>query len=134
MSTLPERQPVFNLHVEGCHEFFANGILVHNCLAAPNGAHDDTIDAVVIPLRYMVENRGRGRIRRDLLHLTDEEQEQLRSEDAAAGKTLCEQCVGLGCAACGHSGFVMAAQQDDLRAIFDAACAGREGAELGVSW
>jgi hypothetical protein len=25
---------VYNLHVEDCHEFFANGILVHNCYAA----------------------------------------------------------------------------------------------------
>ena len=25
-------QPVFNLHVQGCHEFYANGVLVHNCL------------------------------------------------------------------------------------------------------
>jgi hypothetical protein len=27
-------EPVFNLHVEGCHEFFANGVLVHNCIWA----------------------------------------------------------------------------------------------------
>ena len=25
------REPVFNLEVDDCHEFFANGILVHNC-------------------------------------------------------------------------------------------------------
>lgn len=24
--------PVYNLHVEGRHEFFANGVLVHNCI------------------------------------------------------------------------------------------------------
>ena len=28
------KQPVFNLKVEGAHEFFAEGILVHNCDAA----------------------------------------------------------------------------------------------------
>jgi phage terminase large subunit-like protein len=27
-------EPVFNLHVEDCHEFFANGVLVHNCIWA----------------------------------------------------------------------------------------------------
>lgn len=107
---------------------------IDELLAAPNGAHDDTIDAVVIPLRYMVENRGRGRIRRDLLGLTPEEQDQLREQDAAAGKTLCENCVGLGCHLCGHSGFVMARQGDDLRAIFDAACVGRGESELDVNW
>lgn len=107
---------------------------IDELLAAPNGAHDDTIDAVVIPLRYMVENRFRGRIRRDLLGITPEEQEQLRADDAASGKALCEKCVGLGCATCGHTGFVALAQQDDLRAVFDAACAGRETAELGVNW
>ena len=28
---LPGRVPVFNLTVEGCPEFFASGVLVHNC-------------------------------------------------------------------------------------------------------
>lgn len=27
-----DERPVYNLHVDGPHEFFANGILVHNCL------------------------------------------------------------------------------------------------------
>ena len=27
-------EPVFNLHVEDQHEFFANGVLVHNCVWA----------------------------------------------------------------------------------------------------
>ena len=26
-----EKQPVYNLTIEDAHEFFANGILVHNC-------------------------------------------------------------------------------------------------------
>lgn len=26
-----QKQPVYNLTVDGCHEYFANGILVHNC-------------------------------------------------------------------------------------------------------
>jgi len=29
-----ERVPVYNLHVDGPHEFYANGILVHNCIWA----------------------------------------------------------------------------------------------------
>jgi hypothetical protein len=31
---LNQSAPVYNLEVEGAHEFFANGILVHNCLDA----------------------------------------------------------------------------------------------------
>ena len=27
-------EPVYNLEVEDAHEFFANGVLVHNCLDA----------------------------------------------------------------------------------------------------
>jgi hypothetical protein len=27
---------VYDLTVEGCHEFFANGVLVHNCMDAAN--------------------------------------------------------------------------------------------------
>lgn len=30
---LLQRRRVYNLHVEGSHEYFANGILVHNCMA-----------------------------------------------------------------------------------------------------
>jgi hypothetical protein len=56
----PQREAVYNLHVEEDPEYFANGILVHNCLVyhAPNlmaytdellsfpaGAHDDLVDA-----------------------------------------------------------------------------------------
>jgi hypothetical protein len=29
-----QRRRVYNLHVEGTHEYFANGILVHNCMSA----------------------------------------------------------------------------------------------------
>jgi phage terminase large subunit-like protein len=28
------RQPVYNLHVDGCHEFIAEGVVVHNCVWA----------------------------------------------------------------------------------------------------
>lgn len=29
-----KEQPVFNIHTHDCHEFFANGVLVHNCVWA----------------------------------------------------------------------------------------------------
>lgn len=41
---LKEKQDVYNLKVEGCEEYFANGILVHNC-AFNAAAHDDQVDA-----------------------------------------------------------------------------------------
>jgi hypothetical protein len=34
VTALPQREPVYNLEVEDTHEFFANGVLVHNCLDA----------------------------------------------------------------------------------------------------
>lgn len=45
---LPGEWLVYNLEVEGCHEFVANGILVHNCAFTGNDkedAHDDQVDA-----------------------------------------------------------------------------------------
>ena len=41
--------PVYNLTVEGTPEFFANGILVHNCswTGAPNEKSPDRLDALV---------------------------------------------------------------------------------------
>lgn len=52
---IPDRRPVFNLTVEGCPEYFANGILVHNCDTArycmayldhgPQPATEDTYSA-----------------------------------------------------------------------------------------
>lgn len=43
--TLPGKHPVYNLEVEGCHEFVANGLLVHNCAFPQEGVHDDMVDA-----------------------------------------------------------------------------------------
>lgn len=37
-------EPVYNLEVTGAHEFFANGVLVHNC-AFPKAKKDDYVDA-----------------------------------------------------------------------------------------
>ncbi len=39
-----ERSDVFNLEVKDCHEYFANGILVHNC-SIPHGDFWDQVDA-----------------------------------------------------------------------------------------
>jgi hypothetical protein len=36
--------PVYNLHVEGCHEFFAGGVLVHNCRVSHVGSFPDLED------------------------------------------------------------------------------------------
>jgi phage terminase large subunit-like protein len=115
-------------------------------MAAPFGAHDDQIDAASHAVRVLWRKMRKGKIRRNLLVVTPEEQAALVERDAADGKQLCEQCVGLGCAACGGSGFVRLAggngvggdwsHENDLQAIFDAAC--RSGsaveAELGVMW
>jgi len=35
-----EKVPVYDLSVEGAHEFFVNGILVHNCIDAARYALD----------------------------------------------------------------------------------------------
>lgn len=44
--TLPGKHSVYNLEVDGCHEYIANGLVVHNC-AFPKGGHDDQVDAAV---------------------------------------------------------------------------------------
>lgn len=42
-------EPVYDLTVEDAHEFFANGVLVHNCVMTPDNKreHDDRADAFV---------------------------------------------------------------------------------------
>jgi len=42
--TLTERSDVYNLEVEGAHEYFANGILTHNC-SFPRGQYKDQVDS-----------------------------------------------------------------------------------------
>lgn len=37
-------EPVFNLHVEECHEYVANGILVHNCRVSHVGQNLETLE------------------------------------------------------------------------------------------
>jgi len=43
----PVPKPVYNLQVQECPEYFANGILVHNCLLGTPGVHDDIADTLV---------------------------------------------------------------------------------------
>jgi len=42
----PVPKPVYNLQVQECPEYFANGILVHNCLLGTPGVHDDIADTL----------------------------------------------------------------------------------------
>jgi len=51
---LPGERPVYNLEIEEAHEFFANGVLVHNCidslryiLSYLTGSGEETQDEVV---------------------------------------------------------------------------------------
>ena len=51
---LPNKRPVYNLEVENAHEFFANGVLVHNCvdslryvLSWLTGSGEETEDTVI---------------------------------------------------------------------------------------
>lgn len=39
--------PVYNLHVENYHEYYANGVLVHNCLWIPGDDSPNRLDAMV---------------------------------------------------------------------------------------
>ena len=59
------RVPVFNLRVEDCPEFFANGILVHNCDAAGYGCAD-------------LQDLRQGSSPRDSKYLSDD---QMRQEE-----------------------------------------------------
>ena len=42
--------PVYNIQVENVHEYFANGILVHNCLYMPGDDSPNRLDALVMAL------------------------------------------------------------------------------------
>lgn len=56
--TLPGEHQVFNLEVEGVHEYVANGILVHNCLF-PGGRFKDQVDASSGAFGRLLSVRGR---------------------------------------------------------------------------
>jgi phage terminase large subunit-like protein len=56
---LPDRQPVFNFEVEDNHEYFANGILTHNC-AWPY--LQETWDQLMMTLRLTPPNGGRPQL------------------------------------------------------------------------
>ena len=69
LARLPQRgpEPVFNLCVQGEHEFFANGLLVHNCNMTPDMdrrimGSPDRVDALVWGFwALMVGRRGFGK-------------------------------------------------------------------------
>src|SRR4029077_19327163 len=46
VKTLPNKEPVFNLAVEDAHEYYANGIRVHNCSWVPGMASPNRMDAL----------------------------------------------------------------------------------------
>lgn len=54
--------PVFNLHVEDAHEFYANGILTHNCTWEPGIAQSpNRLDAMVWAATSLFLNEKRAR-------------------------------------------------------------------------
>jgi phage terminase large subunit-like protein len=56
---LREQQPVFNLTVEGAHEYYANAILVHNCSWSPQAGYSPgRLDALVWCLSDLVLQFG----------------------------------------------------------------------------
>lgn len=58
---LPDPVPVWNLTVEDQPEFFANGILTHNCTWTPeSGESPDRLDALVWALTELLVNEKRG--------------------------------------------------------------------------
>lgn len=59
-------EPVYNLTVEGAHEFFANGILVHNCnftIGDGGPATDDRVDGLVWGVTYLMIGTHSPRVR-----------------------------------------------------------------------
>jgi predicted phage terminase large subunit-like protein len=53
ITRLPDRAAVFNIEVEGAHEYFANGILTHNCA----WSRPDAWDQLMMGLRLGVDPR-----------------------------------------------------------------------------
>jgi hypothetical protein len=52
---------VYNLRVEGQPEFFAGGVLVHNCEVFPQGGHDDQVDALAAAYARLASVVPQGR-------------------------------------------------------------------------
>lgn len=104
-----------------------NSIFIEEHLAAPNGRNDDQIEAAARAVKWLWLKRRKGKIRRQLLTMTDKEQSELQD------KKLCEKCVGLGCDACGHTGFnsTIKPMGEIERILADSQSA---RAPLGVRW
>lgn len=106
-----------------CHE---------ELLAAPNGRHDDQIDALANAFKYLVRGMARGKIARNMLGLDPDDLPELAKE-APEGKIPCDGCLTLGCEKCTFTGYVNKANADVQR-IFDEACFTIDVDELGVRW
>jgi hypothetical protein len=66
VTPLPQRMPVYNLAVAETPEYYANGILVHNCNWTPeSGKSPDRLDALVWALTELTEGKREIRIFRD---------------------------------------------------------------------
>lgn len=109
-------EPVYDLTVEDAHEFFANGVLVHNCIMTPDNKreHDDRADAFVwafSELRGITEgsyldaygymkcescqytyNKSHGKCPRCGFKPTREEKPQSPGDWAKAYKNTCRKC------------------------------------------
>lgn len=59
VSGLKNKRPVYNLSVEDEHEFYANGILVHNCNWLPGMDSPDRMDALVWALAALMIPRDK---------------------------------------------------------------------------
>jgi hypothetical protein len=57
---LKENVDVFNLRVEDCPEYFANGILVHNCIYDGNQDSPNRMDALVFGLSELSDGHGQA--------------------------------------------------------------------------
>ena len=78
-----------------------NRAFIEECLAAPNGKHDDQIDAVARGVLKSSLKRRHGKINRPLLLLTPEEEEVLEKKNVP--DSYCQNCGDTGCVMCGKS-------------------------------
>jgi intein/homing endonuclease len=60
ITTVNKKTDVYNLKVEGCPEFYANGILVHNCLWLPGDDSPNRLDAMVHGMTELIAGVGQG--------------------------------------------------------------------------
>lgn len=95
---------------------------------APFGKHDDQIDAAARVVTELFKRRRKGVITRDLLLFTDDDADALAKDAESQGKSLCNDCGGLGCQGCEFTGHVQRQQQDYMRPLEE------DVDDLGVRW